>query len=288
VRAPAEPTLVLQGFLAALGVPGPQAGLDTLASLYRSLLAGRRMLVVLDNAASSAQVEPLLPAAPGCAVLVTSRGHLPTARAYPITIHPLVPAEAAAMLTARLAPGRTTAEPAALAEIVEHCAGLPVALTVLAARAAVRPDFPLAAFVRELRDPVDRLDVLDGGEPETRVREVFGCSYRQLGRPAARLFRLLALHPGPEVSVRAAAGLAGLPFEQTRSLLRELAQAHLVAESAPEGYVLSGLLRAYAAELVERAESSAERAAARDRLRPLREPPRRAQADTGPRAAATG
>ncbi|WP_427925088.1 AfsR/SARP family transcriptional regulator [Streptomyces sp. cg40] len=269
--APAAPPLppqkALRGFLDALGVP-PQripADPDARAALYRSLLAGHRMLVLLDNARDSAQVQPLLPASPGCLVIVTSRNRLTALAtadgARPLTLDVLTPAEAHASLALRLGTERVAAEPGAVDEIVELTAGLPLALAVVAARAASHPEFPLTSLAAELREAHGGLGAFREPEALVDVQAVFSWSYDTLGPDAARLFRLLALHPGPDVTVHAAASLAGLPVPRTRALLAELTGAHLLTEHAPGRHACHDLLRAYAAELVVATESEDERAA---------------------------
>ncbi|KND23704.1 AfsR/SARP family transcriptional regulator [Streptomyces acidiscabies] len=250
-----DPAEALRAFLDALEVPPARipAGLDAQAALYRSLLADRRMLVVLDNARDADQVRPLLPGAPGCLVLVTSRNRLTSLAAvegaHMFAIDVLSSAEAESMLADRLGGPRTATDPAAVAEITARCAGLPLALAVVSARAAAQPNLPLAVLAGELRDGNSRLDALDAGDHATRVRAVFSWSYKALSPAAARLFRLLGLHPGPDISAPAATSLAGEPPARTRLLLAELTTAHLLAEPTPGRYSFHDLLRAYAGEL---------------------------------------
>ncbi len=267
--APGE---AIRGFLEALEV-APQripATLDAQAALYRSLLAGKRVLVVLDNARDVDQVRPLLPGAPGCLALVTSRnqlfGLIAAEGASPLTLDVLSGEESRELLARRLGPQRVAAEPEAAAEIITRCARLPLALAVAAARAVAYPHFPLAALAGELGEARDRLDSLDGGDPTTGVRAVLSWSYRGLPPQAARLFRLLGLHPGPDLSVAAAASLAGLPADQVRPLLAELTRAHLVDEHSPGRYSFHDLLRAYAAEQAHSHDADTDRRAAVHRL----------------------
>src|SRR6185437_14903204 len=249
-----EPGAAMQGFLAALGVPadGIPAGLPAQAGLYRSLLAGRRVLVVLDNARDVEQVRPLLPGSPGCMALVTSRdrltGLVATDGAFPLTLDLLPAADARDLLAQRLGPGRVASEPAAVADIVAGCARLPLALTIAAARAATHPTFPLAVLATELREATHALDPFQGGDLATDVRAVFSWSYRALSPGAARLFRLLGLHPGPDIGLAAAASLAAAGPDRVRVPLAELTRAHLLAEHAPGRYAFHDLLRSYAAE----------------------------------------
>jgi DNA-binding SARP family transcriptional activator/tetratricopeptide (TPR) repeat protein len=238
--------------------------------LYRSLLAGRRMLIVLDNARDADQVRPLLPGAPGCLVLVTSRRTLPGlivgAEAHNLVLDVPDAAEARQLLASRLGLARAANEPEAVAEIVARCARLPLALAIVAARAAARPGHSLARLAEESRVDQYGLDALDGGDSATDVRWVFSWSYRALSPGAARLFRLLSLHPGPDVGIGAAAALAGNPPDQARSLLTELAMAHQVDEPAPGRFWLHDLLRAYAMELAGAVDGPTERRAAVHRM----------------------
>jgi DNA-binding SARP family transcriptional activator len=252
--ASAAPAEVIRGFLEALGVPASQIppSLEGQAGLYRSLLAGRQILIVLDNARDEQQVRPLLPASPGCLVIVTSRNQLvglaATRGAHLLTLDVLTDSEARQMLTARLGGERAAAEPEAVGDIAVLCARLPLALAVAAARAATRPQLCLSTLAAELRDLRGRLDALDAGDPAANVRTVFSWSYQQLDPATARMFRLLGLHPGPDISSPAAASLAGTGEPEARSLLAKLARAHLITEHVPGRYTFHDLLRAYATE----------------------------------------
>jgi tetratricopeptide (TPR) repeat protein/transcriptional regulator with XRE-family HTH domain len=262
----------VRGFLDALGVPPDRIPLqpEAQAGLYRSLLADRRMLIVLDNARDEQQVRPLLPASPASLVIVTSRNQLgglaAADRARMLTLDVLSRDEAVQMLTGRIGASRAAAEPGAAAEIAALCGRLPLALAVAAARAEARPDFPLAAVAAELQDRGGRLDALDAGETGASVRAVFSWSYRQLSAGAARMFRLLGLHSGPDISSAAAASLAAVDESQARHLLAELTRAHLLAEHVPARYALHDLLRAYAADQARDTDSEPERAAAVGRV----------------------
>jgi DNA-binding SARP family transcriptional activator/tetratricopeptide (TPR) repeat protein len=263
--AAVEPAEAVRGFLDALGVPEARIpeGLQAQAALYRSLLAGRRMLVVLDNASSEEQVRPLLPGSPGCLVVVTSRhrltGLVAAEGAYPLTLDVLGGQDAADLLAGRLGRSRVAGEPDAVTEIIARCAGLPLALAVVAARAAVRPGFPLAAVAADLGASARALDPFDGDDAATDVRGVFSWSYRALSDLAARLFRLLGLHPGPDITLAAAASLAGIEPGPTRLLLAELVRAHLISEPVPGRFAFHDLLRAYAGELVRASDSDLDR-----------------------------
>ena len=267
-----DPGQALHGFLEAFGVPPARIPEDLAAQsgLFRSLLAGKRILVLLDNARSAEQVRPLLPGSPGCLAIVTSRdklaGLVATEGARPLALDLLTAADARDLLARRLGADRVAAEPAAIACIIAACARLPLALTIAAARAATSPTFPLAAIAAELREAASALDPFDAGESATDVRTVFSWSYRALSAPAARMFRLLGLHPGPDVAVTAAASLAAVPPGQARALLAELTRAHLLAEHAPGRYAFHDLLRAYASELASAQECPADRASAVHRL----------------------
>jgi DNA-binding SARP family transcriptional activator/tetratricopeptide (TPR) repeat protein len=267
-RSPAE---VVRGFLEALGVP-PQkvpADLDGQIALYRSRLAGKRMLILLDNARDTDQVRPLLPGSGTSLVVVTSRKHLTSLTvvegARPLLVDLLTAAEARQLLAGRLGEPRVAAEPDAITEIIESCARLPLALSIVAARATLHPTFPLAAFAEELRDTHGRLDAL-AGEDDTDVRAVFSWSYRSLSDPAARLFRLHGLHPGADITEPAVASLAAVPRRQARQLLAELTRANLIVEHTPGRYTCHDLLRAYATELAHQLDTDDQRQAATHRL----------------------
>jgi tetratricopeptide (TPR) repeat protein len=246
------------------------AAADAQAGLYRSLLAGRRMLVVLDNARDPAQVRPLLPGSAGCMAVVTSRtwlaGLVAAEGACQLSLDVLGDAEAAELLTGRLGRERTTAEPAALAELIALCAGLPVALVIVAARAITQQHLSLGRLAAELRASRNPLDALTTGDSVTDVRSVFSWSYLSLSAPAARLFRLAGLHPGPSLSAQAAASLAGLPLSAARRALGELVSARLIDEHSPGRFALHDLLREYAAEHAKSTGTQASRRAAIHRM----------------------
>ncbi len=266
---PMDPGEALRGFLDALGAAPERvpAGLDAQAALYRSMVAGRRMLVLLDNALDAEQVRPLLPGGPGGTVLVTSRDQLIdlVARegAVPVALDVLPAAEARQLLSARLGVQRVDADPRAADAIAAHCARLPLALAMVAARAAVHPAFPLGSLAAELSAARGRPDA---GYFTADVQAAFSWSYRRLSSPAARLFRLLGLHPGQDVGVDAAASLAGEPPQEVRPLLAELVRAHLATEHLPGRFSMHDLLRAYAAELARDTERGPDLHAARRRL----------------------
>jgi tetratricopeptide (TPR) repeat protein len=270
--SPMAPAEAVRGFLDALEVPAERIpiSLEAQAALYRSLVSGRRILVVLDNARDVGQVRPLLPGSPGCLVVVTSRNHLTSLitveGARPLTLDLLPVEEAAELLARRLGSGRLAAEQQAVEEIIALCAQLPLALSIVAARAAAHQRFPLAALAAELRDSRGGLDGFTDDDLTTDPRAVFSWSYQRLRTPAARLFRLLALHPGPDIATPAAASLAALPAHEVRNLLAELSRSHLLEEHIPGRFAFHDLLRAYAAELVRAHESDAERRATVHRI----------------------
>ncbi|MFG3030020.1 BTAD domain-containing putative transcriptional regulator [Streptomyces sp. NPDC048253] len=267
-----DPGEAVRGFLGALGVPPERVphGVDAQAALYRSVLAGRRVLVVLDNARDTEQVRPLLPGSPGCLTIVTSRdelhGLVAAHGAHSLVLRPFDAVQARAFLVRRLGAERVAAEPRAADEISELCAGLPLALACVAARAAGHPHFPLAAVAAELREAHGSLDAFVRSDAFVDVGTVFSWSSRAVSAAAARLFRLLALHPGPDLCLPAAAALAGLPVRRARPLLAELTGLHLVTEHSPGRYAFHDLLRAHAGELVHERHTEADRAAALNRL----------------------
>ncbi len=251
---PTSATDALAAFLRSLGVPGQDIPPEESerASRYRSLLAGKRVLVLLDNAATVAQVRPMLPGHPGCAVLVTSRDSLAglVARdgAHRLDLDLLPVADAVALLR-ELTGARVDIEPDAAVTLARQCARLPLALRIAAELAAARPDVPLASLVSELGDQQHRLDLLDaGGDPRTSVRSVFSWSYLSLDDGTARLFRLVSLHPGADFDACAATALTGSTLPPTRQALDALARAHLLQPTSPGRYAMHDLLRAYARE----------------------------------------
>ncbi|MDH3039323.1 BTAD domain-containing putative transcriptional regulator [Streptomyces sp. TRM75561] len=247
----------LRTLLEAFGVPSHSIpeDVDALAARFRTVLSGRRVLLLLDNARDAAQVRPLLPGMPGCLTIVTSRnqltGLIASDAAWPIRLDVLPTEEGRDFLARRIGEERVAAEPEAVEVIMEQCGRLPLALSIAAARAALRATFPLASLAEELREGWGSLDSFTDAEPgsTTDVRAVFSWSYKALTPATARLFRMLSLHPGPDLSLAAAASLAGLTRPHTRQLLAELVQACLIEETAPARYALRDLLRAYAREL---------------------------------------
>jgi tetratricopeptide (TPR) repeat protein len=257
-HAQLDPAQVLHGFLEALGVAASAipGDLGARSALYRSLLAERRLLVLLDNARSADQVRPLLPNSPTCLVVITSRNRLDSLvvreGAHRIELDLLPFDDAVRVLTRHVAPDHVAAAPDAVADLVGHCARLPLALSIIAARAANRPDLSLRRLADQVRDERDRLDLLDLGERDIDIRAVLSWSYQALSAPAARLFRLLGVHPGPDIDMRACAALIGAG--RAGPLLTELTAAHLLEEHQPDRFRFHDLLRVYARECADRDE----------------------------------
>ena len=251
---PMAATDALAWFLRALGVAGRDipAEAEVRAARYRSLVAARQMLVVLDNARSAEQVRPLLPGTQGCPVVVTSRDALAGlvardgARRLEVDVLPL--GEAAGLLRALIG-GRAEAEPELAETLAVQCARLPLALRLAAELIVARPVAPLSGLVGELADQQQRLDMLEaGGDPRTAIRAVFSWSYLHLDAAAARAFRLTGLHPGADFELYAVAALTGTAIGQARQLTDLLARAHLIQPARHNRYGMHDLLRAYAAE----------------------------------------
>lgn len=252
---PLPATAALAAFLRSLGVDGADLPSDETerAARYRALLSGRRMLILIDNAARTEQVAPLLPGEPDCAVLVTSRDTLPglIARhgASRIELDPLPLADAVTLLHT-LVGDRVAAEPGAAARLADQCDRLPLALRLAADLANTRPGVAIAELADEFTDARHRLDLLDaGGDAHTAVRAVFSWSYRNLPTEVARAFRLIGGYPGQHLDAYTMAALAGTDLADARALLHSLAGAHLVQPAGPNRYGTHDLLRAYAAEL---------------------------------------
>ncbi|GAA1317674.1 hypothetical protein GCM10009635_01720 [Actinocatenispora thailandica] len=270
--APMPAAEAVRDFIEALCPPTERIPTDPAAQVarYRSLLAGRRVLLVLDNARDAEQVRPLLPGSASCLVLVTSRNRLTGLvaehGARPVPLDLFTRAEADELLRDRLGPERVLADRAGLDDLARHCARLPLATAIAAARAAVDPHRSLTGLAAELADVPARLTALDTGDPNTTLRSVFSWSYRALSTEAQRLFRLLGLYPGPGVSVPVAASLLGLPVADARRMLSELTEVNLLTEDTPGRFTLHDLLGAYAAELAEAHEAGAERRTAQRRV----------------------
>ena len=267
---PVEPSAALEAMLTALGVPceAIPGDLDGRAASWRTHTAGRRLLVLLDNANRTEQVRPLLPG-PGCLVLITSRWQLralvATHGARRIALEELGEEDAVELLASTIGFDRVARDPAAAERFVRHCGGLPLAIRILAVRAAQFPDLALDEFVGSLQaDLLGSFDLADG--EGTNIRSVFSYSYQALEPPAARLLRLLGLTTGVDFTAPAAAAVAGLDVTKTRPLLETLAAAHLLAQPRPGRYQFHDLIRAYAGEVASQVDSASQRDAALDRL----------------------
>jgi DNA-binding SARP family transcriptional activator len=260
-QPPLQPTEALAALLRALDI-APQhvpATLDEQASLYRSVVAGKRLLIVLDNAATTGQVRPLLPGAHRCMVLVTSRNQLSGLAAgdgaRQLALDVLGLPDALTLLSRIVGEQRVAAESAAAEALAELSARLPLALRIVANHLLTRPDAKLTELRDELADEQHRLDALATDEDATTVRAVFSLSYHALKPPAARTFRLLGLHEGQQISDSAAAALAGVPVAQIPPLLATLCEGHLLERVGPRRYQFHDLLRLYAAERARVEES---------------------------------
>jgi tetratricopeptide (TPR) repeat protein len=269
---PVQPIQALAQLLAGLGVAADKVPVDVdqAAALYRSLLAGRRVLVVLDNARDPAQVRPLLPGSAGCLVVITSRdrlaGLVASHGARRLALDVLPAEEAVDLIGGIIGRQRLDAEPQAAAELARVCGLLPLALRIAAANLVCHPDWPVAGYVARLRAGDRLAELAVDGDPQAAVQVAFDSSYASLDADAQRLFRVLGLVPGTDVTAPAAAALAGLPTGDAARLLERLAGAHLLEPRAPGGFGLHDLLRAYARQRAELEESERERQQALERL----------------------
>jgi len=254
---PVRPIDVLAWFLRALGVDAERVPveLDEAVGLYRSVLAGRRVLVLLDNARDAEQVRPLLPASPGCLALVTSRdrltGLVALQNARRLTLEVLAPSESVALLTGVLGRERAAAEPDAVLALAEACGHLPLALCIAAANLTERSHPDIDSYVDALCSDRALTELEVSGDAEASVRAAFTLSLRHLGPDGQRIFQLLSIGPGPDVTPEAAAALAVRSPDRTRDLLDVLSAAHLVRQDQPGRYALHDLLRRYARELAD-------------------------------------
>jgi tetratricopeptide (TPR) repeat protein/transcriptional regulator with XRE-family HTH domain len=261
---PVPPAEAIRVLLEKLGVLAEQLPYtdEGQLDLYRSLLVGKRMLIVLDNARDEVQVRPLLPGSLTCRVVVTSRnllaGLAALEAAHPLLLNVLSEAEAWDLLEQRLGPERLHADDEATYQIIKACAYLPLALSIVAARAALRPELPITAIAAELATS-QGLDAFTAGEPAADIRAVLSWSYRQLDANAARLFRLTGLHPGPNLYRYAAAALAGMTLDQAELVLKALTDGGLMLPAGPGRYGMHDLLREYARELSATRDSEQER-----------------------------
>lgn len=246
---PVDPAVAIRGFLAALGVDPGQlpADLPAQAALYRSLVAGRRLLIVLDNAADAGQVVPLLPGSDTCRVIVTSRRGLTSLvtrhGAHHLPIDILSGTEARELLVTRIGADRTAAEPDALTRLLAYCGGYALALDIVAGRAAMNRAATLSELAAELHDT----DALDDDDPAVSLPAVLSWSLHALTGEQARAFALLGIAPGADISLPAAANLVGLPSPRARSVLRVLEQASLLHTDAHGRHSMHDLIRGYAA-----------------------------------------
>ncbi|GAA1025070.1 AfsR/SARP family transcriptional regulator [Amycolatopsis albidoflavus] len=269
---PVAPSDAIGSFLGALGVPAERipAGLADRSALYRSELAGRRMLVVLDNARDAGQVRPLLPGSAECLTVVTSRdrlgGLIAGERAHAVSVDLMTTAEARDLLANRLGPECLAAEPQAVDDLIELSAHLPLGLSIVAAQATLAATLSLTELAGQLREARDRLRAMDIGDACVDLSAVFSWSYRTLSAAAARMFRLLSLHPGPDVSIPAAASLAGTGLDQARPALSELTRAQLLAETGTGRFACHDLLRAYSAQTARQDETEQARHVALHRM----------------------
>jgi tetratricopeptide (TPR) repeat protein len=260
--APAKPGTVLHGFLLALGVDpaAVPAEVDAAAALYRSVLAGRRIMIVLDNARDVDQVLPLLPGTASCAVLVTTRNRLSWLRTqgvFIVRLETMADADAQALLDHVLSSEAVLAEPAAVTAIVRRCGGLPLALTIAAARVTEHPDFPMSALVEELDEEGTRLNAFDAGDGANSLSAVLSWSSGSLGAEPARAFRLLGATPLVEIGVSATACLLAVPPRDAAGTLRALETANLVRQHRPGRFQMHDLVRLHAAELAAGDETRA-------------------------------
>ena len=268
-RAPLSPESALHGFLLALGADPATVPIElsALTGMYRSLTAGRRLLIVADNARDSAQVRPLLPAGAGSAAIVTSRSGLPSVvadcGAQVVDVGMLDASAARALICNRLGADRLAREPASVDVLVERCAGLPLALAIVAGRAALSPQLPLAVLAAELSDDTTRLDGLHSGEAAADIRTTLAVSVAALSPSAADAFALLGLAPAPRLSLAECAALTGSTRDAVLSALRDLITARLVEQEGAGQYRMHDLIRLYAADLVR---ATTQAAAAIERL----------------------
>ncbi|WP_093784979.1 AfsR/SARP family transcriptional regulator [Actinacidiphila guanduensis] len=264
---PADPEAVLGGFLRALGVSNPAIpeSLAERAALYRSILDGRRVLALLDNAHDAAQIRQLLPGTPGCAALVTSRVRMVDLEgAHLVDLDVMSPEEALQLFTRIVGDERVSGERQAALDVVGACGFLPLAIRIAAARLAARRTWTVSVLARKLADQRRRLDELRAGD--LAVKATFALGYGHLSPAQARAFRLLSLPDGPDISLEAAAAVLGLDPYETEELLEALVDISLIESAAPARYRFHDLLRLYARERAEQDETEAERCSALSRL----------------------
>jgi transcriptional regulator with XRE-family HTH domain len=269
---PVIPADAVRVLLEALDVPPDRlpATVEAQLGLYRSLLAGKRMLLVLDNAHDETQVRPLLPGSPTCRVVVTSRNQLTGLAAIeatgPLTLDVLTETEAFGLLGQRLGADRVSSDPGAAEQIITSCARLPLALSIIAARAAMRPDLPLTQIAADLAAHPGLEAFTTGPDPAADIRTALSWSYQQLDADTARAFRLTGLHPGPDFDQHAIAALTATRPEQAGHMLAILARGSLIQPAGPGRHSMHDLLRGYARELTAAQDSDDERRTALTRL----------------------
>ncbi|WP_051580565.1 ATP-binding protein [Pseudonocardia acaciae] len=265
-ETPLPPAGALAALLRRLGVPGNSIpyGLDERIQLYQTLLAGKRTMIVLDNAYSTEQVRPLLP--PGtseCFVVITSRdrltGLVTTHGAHPLPVDVLSEDEARALLEARIGTRRMAEDPDAVATVLAACGGLPLALNIVASRVQIKIDMSLTELAAELRDKMTRLSVLDDKDPAASLPAVLSWSLRALSGEQIGVFGMLGIAPGPDISVAAASSLIGMPIVDTRRALDALEELSLLRRNPGGRYRMHGLVRIYARELATRKLTDAQR-----------------------------
>ncbi|MBB1262323.1 AfsR/SARP family transcriptional regulator, partial [Streptomyces alkaliterrae] len=266
--SPTEPGAVLAAFLRALGIADDAVpdGVEERAALYRSMLSGRRVLTLLDNARDAAQVRPLLPGTEGCAALITARTRMvDLAGAHLVDLDVMSPEEAMTLFTKIVGAERVGAEREAAMDVVAACGFLPLAIRIAAARLASRRTWTVSVLARKLGDERRRLDELQAGDQA--VRATFELGYGQLDAEQARAFRLLGLAEGPDISLHAAAALLGLDADDTEDLLESLVDTSLLESAAPGRYRFHDLVRLYARDCALRDEHPpSERESALSRL----------------------
>ncbi|MGW7575815.1 BTAD domain-containing putative transcriptional regulator [Streptomyces sp. NPDC054765] len=254
-HTPSEPVAVLGAFLRALGTPDASIpdGLAERSALYRSTLAGRRVLALLDNARDASQVRPLLPGTEGCAALITSRARMnDLAGAHLIDLDVMSPEEALSLFTRIVGEERVTSERQAAMAVVGACGFLPLAIRIAASRLAARRTWTVSILARKLADERRRLDELRAGD--LAVKATFELGYKQLEPAQARAFRLLGLADGPDISLAAAAAVLDMDIEDTEELLESLVDTSLLESAAPGRYRYHDLVRLYARACAERDE----------------------------------
>jgi len=269
---PMAATEAVRGFLDALGVAPDAVPADLAAQvgLYRSLVADKQMLIVLDNARDAVEVSSLLPGTPSCCVLITSRVRLTelttTHDARQLALDVLTDDESRELLARRVGLQRLNAEPAAAAALIAFCSGLPLALGIVGSRIGEHADFPLATWADELRDTATRLKALDAGGPTASLAAVLSWSFDALSVDQANLFCLLGLAPGPDISLRAIISLSARPDSWVAANLGALERQHLLQQHVPGRYRMHDLVRLFAAERANRHQTKKTREAALRRI----------------------